>query len=1059
MRPEKLVMQAFGSYGKRTVIDFTTPNQNLFLITGDTGAGKTTIFDAMVFALYGAVSAGDTRKEGEALQSQFVGIDVEPFVELTFTEEDGGERKTYTVTRVPRHVRPLKRGKGTKEESGSVTLMMPDGSVYDAKTTDEKIIELIGLTKQQFMQVGMIAQGEFRRLLVAKSDEKKEIFRRLFDTGVYQKIVEELKQRKGTEQAEIEKLWAEVKAQTGILQFPEEEELSALRDTIKTSKKPAVAELEALLEGLAPFCEKEADRLSKLDAERGEAAQIRDKKKELLTQAETLLISFEQLEQARKTIKENEVLEPSMKEKEKLSTQIDTAYDILAVYNRFEDADKDLRNSGEKLAAQKELLPKLTEKSGNAAKAEDEAKTVQQEAERLLAAVKVKTDAAMKLFEELSSAEKAASTARGTWEKAAAEREKAKQALENFDRDISEKRKEADSLQNTGAELKDVENKIASIREAESHLIVAKTANDAYHKCSAEYKAAVEKYEAERKKYDTANSEFVSIQKSFLDAQAGFLAREKLHDGEPCPVCGSLEHPAPCRLPEGQENLTREMVEHAKAEAERCSKAQDKASKDAGDKNAALEAKKEELKGLLGSLRNAMQKVIEVPEELRLPIAEKMIAEAHGELDEKEKTLKKKTDRYNELQKELQKTDENREALKNAEELASQKESEARTGSDTAAAAFETLKKRKNEYTTEAEAKEALQKAQKEKSDKDKMLAAAHDEAEKAAKAMTEAKALIESCEKEIPKKRDELQKRLEEYKMMCKEKDLSELEWQELTGSHKKEDVERLRKEVQKFSDVMNREKAIAKSAAEVVNGKSKPDIEALRAEAEASDAAAKKVQLEYEELSGRVKTNKAAYENLLNGLDKRKERMHRYGVIDSLYSRLSGNVTGGRMDIETFVQRHYLKNILIAANRRFSVMSGGQFKLQLMDNENAATGKNQGLDLMVYSFVNNNERRVDSLSGGESFMAALSLALGMADQIQAETAAIRLDVMFIDEGFGSLDGAKCGQAVRILQRMAGGDRLIGVISHVSELKQSIEDQLIVTKDEEGSHTRWLIS
>jgi exonuclease SbcC len=163
--------------------------------------------------------------------------------------------------------------------------------------------------------------------------------------------------------------------------------------------------------------------------------------------------------------------------------------------------------------------------------------------------------------------------------------------------------------------------------------------------------------------------------------------------------------------------------------------------------------------------------------------------------------------------------------------------------------------------------------------------------------------------------------------------------------------------------------------------------------------------------------------------------------------------------MDIETFVQRHYLKNILIAANRRFSVMSGGQFELQLMDNENAATGKNQGLDLMVYSFVNNNKRRVDSLSGGESFMAALSLALGMADQIQAETAAIRLDVMFIDEGFGSLDGAKCGQAVRILQRMAGGDRLIGVISHVSELKQSIEDQLIVTKDEEGSHTRWLIS
>ena len=185
MRPLKLTMQAFGSYGRRTVIDFEKANQNLFLIAGDTGAGKTTIFDAIVFALYGEASSGLNKKDGTELQSQFAGSEVEPFVELVFSEGAGADpaaRAEYVVRRVPRHVRPLRRGKGVKEESGSVSLAMPDGTEYPRKETDKKLEELVGLTKNQFMQVAMIAQGEFMELLRAKSDEKREIFRRLFHT-------------------------------------------------------------------------------------------------------------------------------------------------------------------------------------------------------------------------------------------------------------------------------------------------------------------------------------------------------------------------------------------------------------------------------------------------------------------------------------------------------------------------------------------------------------------------------------------------------------------------------------------------------------------------------------------------------------------------------------------------------------------------------------------------------------------------------------------------------------------------------------------------------------
>ena len=188
MRPVTLTMQAFGSYGKKTTIDLTKPNQNLFLITGDTGAGKTTIFDAMVFALYGETSSLNNKKSGAELQSQYADLSLSQYVEFFFMEAAGVQELLYTVRRTPRHVRPKKRGEGVMEQAEQVSLILPDGQEYPAKETNAKLIELIGLTKEQFMQVAMIAQGEFMELLRAKSDDKKVVFRKLFHTEIYQDI-------------------------------------------------------------------------------------------------------------------------------------------------------------------------------------------------------------------------------------------------------------------------------------------------------------------------------------------------------------------------------------------------------------------------------------------------------------------------------------------------------------------------------------------------------------------------------------------------------------------------------------------------------------------------------------------------------------------------------------------------------------------------------------------------------------------------------------------------------------------------------------------------------
>ena len=196
-----------------------------------------------------------------------------------------------------------------------------------------------------------------------------------------------------------------------------------------------------------------------------------------------------------------------------------------------------------------------------------------------------------------------------------------------------------------------------------------------------------------------------------------------------------------------------------------------------------------------------------------------------------------------------------------------------------------------------------------------------------------------------------------------------------------------------------------------------------------------------------------------LLPRMEEREKLSKEASRLEGLYRRLSGKRSGSRMDIETYVQRYFLRRILRNANLRFREMSLGQYELRMIPEGQAGDGRNRGLDLTVYSYVTGKEREVRTLSGGESFMAALSLAMGMADQIQESSASVHLELMFIDEGFGSLDEHAREQAVRVLRDMSGGGKLLGIISHVSELKQEIEDQLLVTKDAEGSHVRWQIS
>ena len=287
----------------------------------------------------------------------------------------------------------------------------------------------------------------------------------------------------------------------------------------------------------------------------------------------------------------------------------------------------------------------------------------------------------------------------------------------------------------------------------------------------------------------------------------------------------------------------------------------------------------------------------------------------------------------------------------------------------------------------------------------------------------------------------------------------MTEEDWRTLTGRYRPEQAQ----ELQKKAEVWQQRQAAAmrqlENARKAIGGQARPVMEELKLSLEEAQKRKETASQSAEDIRRQLHADEGAYGSLAPKAEERNLLMARHQRISALYDLLDGNVSGARMDIETFVQRSYLERILERANRRFEEMSAGQFTLRLRDLDSAGVGKNRGLDLMVLSAVTGKEREVRTLSGGESFMAALSLALGMADQIQESSATVRLDMMFIDEGFGSLDEHSREQAVRVLQEMAGGSRLIGIISHVTELKQEIEDQLIVTKDEEGSHVRWQIS
>ena len=928
MKPLKLTMSAFGSYAGKNVIDFTGQQQGIFLITGDTGAGKTTIFDAITYALYNQTSGGE--RNGNMMRSQYARPETETYVELEFLYRG----QTYRVRRNPDYkiTKTLKNGKIREQKvPHSVELTLPDGTVFPEKknATDAKIIEMLGLTADQFSQIVMIAQGDFLKLLYTKSDERKMIFSKLFRTDIYWKIQENLR-RKSMEMDERiqENDRAFEQEKSRIIPLPESEELP----------------LDELVERLR---ERLKDALKEQNLRRANVEELNKK----ITKYEEINKLFRSLEKIRQTGKELEARQAESKERRQ---QIENA----------RKADKVLVAEQQNLRQQQEVeqsaqaIAKMTETLANDQEMFESLKTQLQEVEAIKKREAADLQKKMLALEQSFPSYEALQNARS-------EEQQAKKVWE----DLGKTSEESFHKKEAG---------IAALKEQQKQQeqVVEQTKKN-WEQTSLSASESAKHYE--------------HMYEAFLKEQAGILA-ENLSAGCPCPVCGSTVHPDPAKL--SDHAVTELEVEQAKKTRAAAEEKRDMAY-------AAFEAEKTEKQ----KLAQAVEK-----EEADFVLAQTIAKQQRKEAEQNYVSLQKIAEQIREklVYPSLAEAKKQYAAMQKALEAAEQEIERKRQKVSELAEAMNTLKGQKlAEEENQKTAKKLAAKTEKEYA---KLL-------EKSGFVSEETYHLAILPERS----RSKLEREEKEYESQC------------------------LRQQ--------SEQKLLEKQ----VSGKTYTDTTELNEQLKAEKQALKEAEKTYMELHTAYENDRSVLQNCAVYLEKGKKLESEDQVIKSLSKTANGRLSGSaKIDFETYIQRQYFKQIIHEANKRLLTMSNHQFILKLKEEANTGRKTNEGLDLSVYSLVTDSERDVKTLSGGESFLAALAMALGLSDIVERSAGAIHPDMMFIDEGFGSLDAQSRQQAIEVLAELAGDSRMVGIISHVTELKEQIDRKLVVSRTDKGSRAVW---
>ena len=929
MRPLRLTLSAFGPYAAQTTLDLEKLGKGgLYLITGDTGAGKTTLFDAITYALYDHSSSGI--REGSMLRCKYADDKTPTFVELEF--EVHGVR--YTVRRNPEYQRPKARGEGMTTEKADATLTYPDDRppVTKAKDVTAAVQEIIGLDYNQFSQIVLIAQGQFTKLLNASTEERSRIFRKLFRTQRYAQLQERL-------QAEASALNQQRTAQN--------------------------AKLDSLLGGLqfAPD-DPDAEALRTLCAQ---------------TVPETALALLDAL-----TARQAAALEEAGTALQATEAQLDTVQRQLGAAAQAQRLAQQLAARQAELAAAKPAL--------DAARAEADrhaGDAVQLDA---LTAQVTQAQSALAAYDALDAVCRQQTEARDAARLAAAQAHKRRTQLDSLNAALAAAETELAALADADTRLLALQNRSAQLTQrGEALAKLEQRLADCQRQAKAAHKAQ-ESYRAAAAAQDEARARRDALERAFLDAQAGLLA-ESLVEGAPCPVCGSTHHPARALLPHTAPTQTQvEAARQSAAEADR------QAQNASAAAQSALAAANEAKTSLRRDAETLLPERFTAPEgtvPLTFALMTNVLAEEAAALQTEQADCAaqyRQTDadcrRKAQLEADRQAKTRQRPAL---EQAAAEADRSAAAQNASADALEGQIAERRAAlpYPRRADAQAALDKLEADRSALRTGMDTAQRKLKQAEQAVAAAEAAVEALTAQ----------------QAAAQKELPACSAEELTA-----------------------QQAELTAARETLRSREK-------------------------QLSAQLLPNRKTAAQYRAAAEARQALESRWQWVSALAATAGGTLTSKqKIKLEAYIQMNYLDRILRYANTRLMQMTAGQYELERIGAENQRS--QSGLDLGVIDHYNGTRRSVKTLSGGESFKASLALALGLSDEVQSSAGGIRLDTLFLDEGFGSLDEESLELAIRVLSGLTEGDRLVGIISHVGALKDRIDRQVVVHKARTGGST-----
>ena len=1040
MRPIKLTISAFGPYASKQVIDFEElKGRNIFVISGKTGAGKTTIFDAISYALYGEAS-GESR-ETDSLRSHFADDNTETYVELEF--ELRGEK--YTVNRVPKQKKKKARGEGYTEKSADATLTLPDGKVITkVKNVTDKIIEILGITREQFKQIVMLAQGEFKKLLLADSVEREGIFRKIFNTYDFEKIQAELKDKA----ANLSKNRTKSK-----------HEMEINLKNIKGEHDIVIDEyvdFPLVIEKLKDLLERDNNIYKTLNEEGKEVdnnLQVKNQEKAIIETNNNLIKEKEIITKALE-----ELLSKEDEYKNKSKTIIDGKN------------AKEVKYIEDKLIETTKKLTKREEDYNLSLKNIDSLKLKQEEANKLLQIEESKECDREKLSVEINNLNKL--------EEKIIELDSLnnkvmhlKQSAENSKLQIINNKKETEELKKSKEEkelqLKDIATLETKKVELESDIKAKNKTLDevrelfkvirSFQNTYIEHNNKAKEYKEFEVEYKKVKENYEKMDDLYKKEQAGILA-SKLQENEPCPVCGSTNHPNKATIKENLKIPTKEELKVAKENLDKLEKENLEKINNLTTLNSNKTTYLEQVNNHL-SMLSATLNIDKTFNSETAKVVKNLGTELKSVIDKLKDELLKVIDKISlkeKIEKELNlittTINEREQSLIKLEEC----EKNYTTELTQNITKIDEYKKEIPENITDLKTLNNLIEVKtKELNISKEKLAKLRLENENLAKKLEGENSTSKEINKSIEELKLEIANNQTNFNEAIKEQGFDNIEDYE-NAKLKISMVEVLEKEVENY----NSELKLTKAKQEDIINKTKDivfmDITTIDEEIRSIQNNKKELESKLRELHAIIVGNKTILKNVENLNIEFKEIEEEYKVVGELADLANGK-KAPYISFERYILASYFEDIIEAANIRLEKMTGDRFSLIRKTSKSKGAGQ-KGLELEIYDNYTDSSRDVSSLSGGESFKASLSLALGLSDIVQSNAGGVSLDTMFVDEGFGTLDPQSLDNAIDSLLELQRGGRLVGIISHVEELKERIDAKLEVTSTSKGSKVEFNI-